>query len=84
LPAWRRAIKRAGLKAYNPNDLRHTFFTNKCVIENKPVANVAIYGGTSIALLEKTYIQDKFKNTRVVVEGTPFTVQTEGDPAWKH
>jgi hypothetical protein len=53
---------------YNPNDLRHTFFTTKLLIENKNIVATAIYGGTSVEMLQERYIHDKYKNTKGVVE----------------
>lgn len=65
---WNRAIERAGLPAYTPNDLRHTWFTRKVCIEKLPVADVAAYGGSSVQVVEKTYLHQKPEHTRGVVD----------------
>lgn len=71
-----RAVERANkdeveerkLPLYTPNDLRHTFFTRKILAEKMPITDVAIYGGTSVRMLEKRYLHNQSEYTKNVVQ----------------
>lgn len=62
-----RALERAKLPVYTANDLRHTFFTRKILVEKQPITDVAIYGGTSVRMLEKRYLHNRSEHTKNVV-----------------
>jgi integrase len=67
-PVWKRAVERAKLPDYNPNDLRHTFITRKVLVENESPMKVALYVGNSVSVIEERYVHDKFHQTRGIVE----------------
>jgi integrase len=64
---WRRSCRRAGIQGrVRFYDLRHSFFTRALLEKELPVQQVSLYGGTSMAMLQKVYLHGAPERTRSV------------------
>lgn len=66
---------------FRPHDLRHTFLTQKLLVEKKNPMDVAIYAGVSLQVIQDVYLHPKVDDTRHVVEAVTPVVAPEPPPA---
>lgn len=81
LHAWNRlcGLKEVNLPDYNPNDLRHTFLDRLLLVEKKNPLDVAIYAGTSLIVIQRTYLHSQLESTRSVVSSDLRTLSDTSD-----